>query len=140
MSTLTVSTDLRTVECGSCGGVYAVSKRYYQQCYEQGLSWNCPYCQRGCGWAGGQGENKRLKRELENANRGRASLQGQLARTEDLRDHHRRSASAYKGQLTKAKKRAANGVCPCCSRTFSDLARHMKSKHPDFGAPVEEQA
>ncbi len=34
--------------------------------------------------------------------------------------------------MTKVKKRAANGVCPCCNRTFSDLARHMKAKHPDF--------
>lgn len=23
------------------------------------------------------------------------------------------------------------GVCPCCNRTFSQLSRHMQSKHPD---------
>lgn len=28
--------------------------------------------------------------------------------------------------------RANHGVCPCCKRTFSQLARHMKTKHPDF--------
>ena len=29
-----------------------------------------------------------------------------------------------------------NGVCPCCTRTFPNLAAHMKTKHPDFGAPM----
>lgn len=24
------------------------------------------------------------------------------------------------------------GMCPCCRRTFKQLAEHMKSKHPDF--------
>jgi hypothetical protein len=26
----------------------------------------------------------------------------------------------------------ANGVCPCCNRTFQNLARHMAGKHPDY--------
>jgi hypothetical protein len=32
-----------------------------------------------------------------------------------------------------AARRAAAGVCPCCRRSFVQLARHMKSKHPDHG-------
>lgn len=28
--------------------------------------------------------------------------------------------------------RAQGGACPCCNRTFADMARHMKTKHPDF--------
>lgn len=27
--------------------------------------------------------------------------------------------------------RAHAGVCPCCNRTFKQLAAHMKTKHPD---------
>lgn len=27
-----------------------------------------------------------------------------------------------------------HGVCPCCNRTFSDLQRHMASKHKGFAA------
>lgn len=49
---------------------------------------------------------------------------------------HREAAQhqsrAFKGVVTKLKKRAANGVCPCCNRTFVDLARHMAGKHPTF--------
>jgi len=32
------------------------------------------------------------------------------------------------------KQRAVGGMCPCCKRSFVGLARHMKSKHPDFAA------
>lgn len=52
----------------------------------------------------------------------------------DQRDHERRRVSAAKGQVTKLKKRASAGVCPCCTRHFTDLERHMASKHPDFAA------
>lgn len=37
------------------------------------------------------------------------------------------------GKLRKLKARVGAGVCPCCQRTFSQLARHIKCKHPEFG-------
>lgn len=40
--------------------------------------------------------------------------------------------SSTRGQLTKARRRIANGVCPCCNRSFEQLARHMATQHPDF--------
>ena len=52
--------------------------------------------------------------------------------TKDLLRAEERSHSATRGQLTKTKKRVGNGVCPCCHRTFQQLSRHMKSKHPDY--------
>lgn len=33
--------------------------------------------------------------------------------------------------IERMKLRTANGVCPCCNRTFKGLAAHMKRKHPD---------
>lgn len=32
-------------------------------------------------------------------------------------------------------KRVSKGVCPCCNRTFIDLQRHMKTKHPEVVKP-----
>jgi hypothetical protein len=49
------------------------------------------------------------------------------------KDAVERSRRAYKGQLTKTKRRVANGVCPCCNRTFKDLSAHMHGQHPDWG-------
>lgn len=37
-----------------------------------------------------------------------------------------------KGEVTKLKKRIANGVCPCCKRSFCNLAAHMKTQHPEY--------
>jgi len=34
-------------------------------------------------------------------------------------------------EYTRKMKRVANGVCVCCNRTFQNLARHMKTKHPN---------
>lgn len=46
----------------------------------------------------------------------------------------RRSAAAARGRITKLKNRVGNGVCPCCNRTFGNLARHMHTQHPTFKA------
>lgn len=38
-------------------------------------------------------------------------------------------------ELTKTQrklKRVHNGTCPCCKRTFQNLANHIKSKHPEL--------
>lgn len=35
-------------------------------------------------------------------------------------------------EILRLKKRSANGVCPCCTRTFTNMARHMKTKHPEI--------
>lgn len=52
---------------------------------------------------------------------------------EDAESADRRAAAA-RGQVTKLKKRASAGTCPCCSRTFSNMAEHMKKQHPEFVA------
>tara|TARA_Y100000310_G_scaffold338946_1_gene430083 strand:- start:1163 stop:1354 length:192 start_codon:yes stop_codon:yes gene_type:complete len=55
----------------------------------------------------------------------------------DERDAAEKTASTYKGQVTKLKNRAKAGVCPCCNRTFQNLSRHMETKHPDFGEVIQ---
>jgi hypothetical protein len=47
-------------------------------------------------------------------------------------DRERKSHAATKGHLTRTKKRAASGVCPCCRRSFKQLRRHMQNKHPVY--------
>lgn len=47
-----------------------------------------------------------------------------------------RRLSAQFGENTKLRKRIKNGVCPCCTRSFTNLRRHMATKHPDHVATV----
>jgi hypothetical protein len=37
-------------------------------------------------------------------------------------------------KVKKLTKRTAAGTCPCCQRTFSNMAEHMKHQHPQFVA------
>jgi uncharacterized protein CbrC (UPF0167 family) len=40
--------------------------------------------------------------------------------------------SSLSGELKRLKTRIRNGVCPCCNRSFKNIGRHIKSKHPEF--------
>lgn len=53
-------------------------------------------------------------------------------RMRDEKEAAERRVSAAKGQVTKLKNRTAAGVCPCCTRSFENLKRHMATKHPAF--------
>jgi flagellar biosynthesis/type III secretory pathway protein FliH len=130
VSTLTIPTTLAKIDCGQCGGVYAITERHRSWCEEHGKCWTCPYCKTG--WGFSETENDRLRKRLEREQALRASAEGQAQRAHQQAEAERARANGYKGAMTKAKKRVANGVCPCCQRTFQNLARHMETKHPDF--------
>lgn len=49
-----------------------------------------------------------------------------------------RSLSATRGVITRIKNRVGHGVCPCCNRTFENVARHMASQHPIWSAEAAE--
>lgn len=70
-------------------------------------------------------QNEKLKADLERAHR-------RTEATRDLLRQEERSHAATRGVVTKLKKRASAGVCPCCHRSFENLRRHMTSKHPDY--------
>lgn len=77
-------------------------------------------------------ESQRLRRQL-------GEEQGRATRLTHLLDQERAehestkaSRAAFKGQLTKTKRRVAHGICPCCNRSFANVERHMRSQHPDY--------
>ena len=84
----------------------------------------CPACGKQSCWTG-KSEEQLLRDRLTS----KQALVDRL--NEDIR-HKDRKLSASKGQMTKLKNRVKNGVCPCCNRTFVNLLRHMKSKHPEY--------
>jgi hypothetical protein len=48
-----------------------------------------------------------------------------------------RNEEAARSELLRIRGRIAAGICPCCRRTFSNVARHMESQHPDFAVPKD---
>jgi hypothetical protein len=80
----------------------------------------------------GQSEADRLRDRLstEKYLREMAEIRAKDARL-DL-ERKTRQVNGYKGVVTRMKRRAVAGRCPCCSHAFKDLERHMKAKHPKF--------
>lgn len=126
-SMATVRTTLVVEECCRCGTVFAFADELRQKCLDDrgpnGRQFYCPngHAQHYTGATAAQ----RLERELS-WSRDRA------ARIERERDHAEARRRGQLGANTRLKKRVANGVCPCCKRTFKDLARHMTGQHPEF--------
>ncbi|UVF60337.1 hypothetical protein SEA_MURP_63 [Gordonia phage Murp] len=122
-ATLTGVTTFAIVTCSECAMEFAVTERFKQLRREDhGIFW-CPSGHRQ--WYPGETEEQRQRKRADRAERRAANAE------ENVRIE-RASHAATKGQLTKTKNRIANGVCPCCHRSFVNVARHMQSQHPDF--------
>jgi hypothetical protein len=124
MTVLRLDKRLTIVECGECAVDFAMPEAMHESCREDGRNFWCP---NGHRIAYSDTEVKRLKKEVE---RQRSAAARAVARA----DQAEASAVALKGHNTRLKKRASAGVCPCCNRTFKQLAAHMKSQHPEFPA------
>ena len=120
--------DLTTTDCW-CGLPFAMPTRLYEQCKKNGNTFYCPL-----------GHTVVFREsDVDRMRRARDLLKQQIAERDDrisdlygqVETEERRTA-AYKGHITKLKKRASAGVCPCCNRTFQNLHRHMTTKHPDY--------
>lgn len=131
-------TSLRVVICFSCKMHYAIPESLYKSAMawpgNQPRGWKL-FCPLGHEW---WYTGRSLEQELEDE-RDRA------ARIASERDQARASARAHRGAATRARnqrdrleRRAVAGVCPCCTRTFKNAARHMASQHPHF-APGEHE-
>lgn len=115
--------ELTEINCGECGGTYAINERYRRQKEVKGQGWYCPYCQ--CSWGYyGNSENELLKKEL---------AEEKLRKARALADANEKGILLDKavGSLNRLKRRIRAGVCPCCNRTFQNLAAHIKTKHPN---------
>lgn len=127
--TVNRSITLKVWDCPSCGVIYGVTEEFANHRREHGGSYYCP---NGHVLSWKETELERVRRELANEQERRNRTVARLNDEIEARQAVERSLSATKGVLTRTRKRVANGVCPCCHRTFVALGRHMKSQHPDY--------
>ena len=121
---------LTTTDCCVCGVVFAMPQTMYNDRKNKGGSFYCP---NGHPMHFTEPEVTKLLKKLESTQRDRDLQHQRLLEAE-------KSLSAQKGINTKLKKRIANGVCPCCHRQFTNLHRHMTTKHPDYEDSVDQPA
>jgi hypothetical protein len=93
---------------------------------------NAVHCPLGHEWVRRESEAAKVRRQLERERERATLLRSRVDQERARGDHEAARARGYKGALTKVKKRVGNGVCPCCQRSFPDLAAHMAGQHPDY--------
>lgn len=82
----------------------------------------------------GPSDLDKMRQERDRLAQRVAERDDEIRRQRELREAAERRTAAARGQVTKIKNRVGHGVCPCCNRSFENLARHMNSKHPGFSA------
>lgn len=129
MSTLTHTSTLVTTECW-CGLGYAVPEtllnfhRRQRDNNQDHFMW-CPI---GHQWQfSGKSKLDRMRERAEAA-------EAQAVAARDQLNAEKRAHKATKAAATRAANRATKGVCPHpdCHRSFVDVARHVRTKHPEL--------
>lgn len=91
------------------------------------------YCPNGHGQIyASETEAERLRKELNAAMQREETIRQQREEARGLLVKEQEKLRLANAAAKRQKKRQAAGVCPCCHRTVSAMARHMKTKHPDF--------
>lgn len=113
----------QTITCCNCSMPFGMSEAFYQKRLRDHEDFHCPAGHKQH-FTGATPEEK---------------LQRQLARQQEIADANMARASraeTERDNITRAHKkmraRVMNGVCPCCTRSFQNLMRHMQAEHPEF--------
>ena len=114
---------LETEDCCSCGAIFGLEQHRITRLKKEGGNFYCPHC--GTQQHYVESENQKLKERLAQEKHRAEAFKRQAT-------YEAKSKAAIKGHLTRTKKRIGAGVCPCCNRTFKQLANHMKAKHPEY--------
>lgn len=118
-SQLSISVNFEIITCFKCGVPFAVPGKLRQELIKSQETFYCPSGHSQC-YAGETAE-QRFRRVLEEKEKTisrqaieKIQLEGQV------------------NTLNRKLKRVHNGTCPCCNRSFTNLQKHMKTKHPEL--------
>lgn len=114
--------QMTEIVCGKCGIPFAVPEYWRAEKQQTGDGWYCP---NGHGRAYTESDTEKYRKLLEQEKVRHQNTLSRLNKTE-------LSEQKINKELGRLKKRVHAGVCPCCNRTFQQLARHMKTKHPEI--------
>ncbi len=125
---------LVTHECPTCGVLHAIPRGILQQGLDnRGPNGRVFYCPNGHRWwFTGKSEAEQEKERADRLARQLDAARAQTTHERDQRHATERSNRALRAVNTRTRKRIAAGMCPCCRRTFANLAEHMSGQHPDY--------
>lgn len=117
------------IDCANCGTVFAVQSSLLRRFRENGRSFYCP---NGHVNAYTETDLTRARKERDEARRRAETAERMAAAAREREQAELRSHAATKGRLTKLKHSVDAGECPCCHKTFPELAAHMTLQHPEW--------
>lgn len=112
-----------------CGMPFALPKDLRYQARNRAHTIYCPL---GHSITWKETEETRLRRERDRLKQDQARLEDEKRWAEQAAQEARERADKAERATKRLKKRASAGTCPCCSRTFQNMAEHMKRQHPEF--------
>lgn len=110
--------------CITCGCVIVAAEELLNRHRAKGGFYHCPNGH-SQGWTKENSQEENTRRERDMLKQENARLAQEVTNAQRA---EQRAATALKSH----KKRAAAGTCPCCKRTFANMASHMKREHPAF--------
>lgn len=116
------------ITCYKCAIVFGVPLGHRERLMESTASFFCP---NGHSQAYKESTTDKLRRERDRLKQQLSQKDDEILRAQIDRKEAERVAKAAKAKIARLAKRAAAGLCPCCNRHFTDLQRHMASKHKE---------
>jgi hypothetical protein len=120
-------------DCITCGVIFTVPESRHVHARAEGGFFQCPNGH-SQGWSKDRSERESLRRERDRLKQDQARLEDEKRQAEDAASLARVRAEKAEAATKRLKKRSSAGTCPCCARTFSNMADHMKHQHPQFVA------
>jgi hypothetical protein len=119
--------------CYQCKTPFAMSEPIYRAALQRREAMDF-YCPNGHSqhYLTGESDLDKMRRERDRLTQRLAQKDDDIRYWQEASGQKDRKLRAAKGQITKIKNRATKGLCPCCNRHFTNLERHMGTKHPSF--------
>lgn len=112
--------EMVDIRCGECDVIFGMEKRFYDARRNDRKVWYCP-----------NGHGRSFNAHMSDAAR-LQEAQNKLERVSTENVILSREKQRVSSQFKQLRKRVFNGVCPCCTRSFSNLLMHMRNQHPDY--------
>lgn len=127
MTTFIETQTYRVEVCIKCGVPFGITEQHRAELLKSHASFYCP---------NGHGQHftgKTADQKAREAAEAQASMERRRREAAEAdRDRMKFALRSQKAAKTRMARRVAAGVCPCCNRTFTNLAAHMAGQHPEF--------
>lgn len=133
-ATITRTITIVSETCCSCGVVFGLESEYQAERRRDRRDFHCPngHPQHYTGKTEAEKLRDQLASERARHDQAMAAANRRTEVQRAARQGVERRLRAHKGVITRIKRKVSSGRCPCCSREFKDLERHMKADHPKY--------